>query len=156
MVNAGDVVRASDVAVQGCRLTRTSAQVITTGVFTMVQFNAELFDTDGMHSTTTNNTQITFNTPGIYVVGFNGTFEAAATYSRVSTAIKLNGTTDLARFQNDGSVNNLQQFLNVSTVYRFVAGDYIEFEVRQVSGANKNLEVTADRSPQGWAARIGS
>jgi hypothetical protein len=44
----------------------------------------------------------------------------------------------------------------VITMHRFVQGDYIQIEVRQVSGAAKNLEVTPERSPQAWAARIGS
>jgi len=160
MVSAGEVIRASDVAVQACRVTHTTTQSIPNGsAGTVVSFNDESFDTDAMHSTVTNNSRITINTAGIYTVGFSGSLAAAADYTRTFSVVRINGTTDITRQQNNvGTATSLTQFLDVNTVHQFVAGDYIEVLVGQSNGAaaSRNLESTADRSPVFYAARIGS
>ena len=155
MVRAGDIIRASDVAVQACRVTRSSALSIPDGgAVTTVGFDAEVFDTDGMHSTVTNNSRITIQTAGFYTVGFNGTLATDAAYVRSFCEVVLNGSTSLGRSQTPGVSS--QQTLSISTVYQFDVGDYVELQVFQDSTAAHNLEVTADRSPEFWAARIGS
>lgn len=156
MVTAGEVIRASDVAVQACRVNRTAALSIAAATTTVVAFDAEEFDTDGMHSTVTNNSRITINKSGFYVVGFNGTLAASSAYIRTFAELRINGTTGIARSQSPGTSVSVQQTLGVHTVYQFDAGDYVEVQVFQDSGGSKNLEVTADRSPEFYAARIGS
>lgn len=159
MPTAGQIIRASDVAVQACRATRTVAQSITDNTVTTVAFDDELFDTDGMHSVSVNNSRITIVTAGFYMVGFNGTFAAGSDYVRTFAELVMNvGATSLGRNQTPGTSTSVQQTLHVSCMHQFDAGDYIEVQIYQdnTAGAARNLEVTADRSPQFWAARIGS
>jgi hypothetical protein len=158
MVRAGDPIRASDVSVQACRVTRTAtlSHPGAIGTLTTVPFTSEEFDTDGMHDTITNNTRITIKTAGYYEVGSMGSFEAATTYTRTFCNILLNGAVEIARNQSSGTSVNVSQPMHVNTVYYFDVGDYIEVQVNQASGGAKNLEVTPDRSPVFWAARIGS
>lgn len=158
MPSAGDLVRASDVAVQACRVTRTTAQSIGDNTLTSVAFTAERFDTDTMHDNATNNTRITINTAGIYTIGFCGTFAAGNDYTRAFALLRLNGTTEIARGAQVETTTVVQPQVAVHTVDQFEAGDYIEVQVYQDNTANtsRNLEQTDDRSPEFYAARIGS
>jgi hypothetical protein len=158
MPSPGEIIRASDVTVQACRVTRTSALSIPDNSVTTVAFNDEFFDNDGMHSDVTNNTRITIQTAGIYIVGFHGTLAALSTYTRVFAELIYNGSTPLIREQNAGTSVTAQATLNVVTMMPFDAGDYIEVQVYQDNTANsaQNLELTAFRSPEFWAARVGA
>lgn len=159
MPNAGDIIRASDVAVQACRVNRTVAQSLTDNTLTTIAFDDELFDTDGMHDTVTNNSRITINTAGFYTVGFVGVIAANSDYSRTETYLRINGSTVIAFNLKDGTdLGSQSQTLAVSTVYEFVVGDYIEVRVLQdnSSSAARDLEATGDQSPHFYAARIGS
>jgi len=158
MVQAGDIIRASDIAVQACRVKRTAVQSITDSSATAVAFDDEQFDTDGMHSTSVSNTRITINTAGIYVVGFTGTFVAGADYVRTYAELRIAGSIGIARQQTSGTSTSVPQAINVSTVWQFAAGDYVEVLVFQDNTANaaRNLELVASRSPEFYAARIGS
>jgi hypothetical protein len=159
-VAAGQVVRAHDVAVQACRVTRSSAlSVPSSSSLLTVPFNVEEFDTDGMHDNSTFPSRITIQTAGIYMVGFNGVMEASNLYQRTFCNLLLNGTLEIARNQTPGTASTLSSPLQVITCYQFDEGDYIEVQVSQIQSSGslaRNLENTADRSPEFWAARIGS
>jgi hypothetical protein len=157
MPSAGEVIRASDVAVQACRVTRTAVQSVSDNSLTVVAFDDERFDTDTMHDTVTNNSRITINTAGIYVVGFNGRFPAGSDYARAFAVLRLNGTTEISRSSSAVASTNTPQ-MNVTTVHQFDATDYIEVQVFQDNTANtaRDLEQVADLSPEFYAARIGA
>lgn len=159
MPRAGDPVKASDVAVQACRVTRGAALSVASGTgLTTVAFTSEEYDTDGMHDTVTNNSRITIQTAGFYILGFNGTFAAAATYQRVFARLLVNATLEIARDQKPGTGLSFSGVLGITTAYRFVVGDYIEVQVSQSDSgaAARNLEANPDYSPEFWAARLGS
>lgn len=159
MPSAGQVIRADDVSVQGCRVTRTVAQPIPNSTNTAVEFDEEFFDTDGMHSTVTLNTRITINTAGIYVVGFGAEFTGTGNYTRVLAFLRTNGTAEIAYVQSASQgADPVPQRLNLSTVCQFVVGDYIEALVFQVNSvaATRDLVRSTERSPIFYAARIGS
>lgn len=157
MPSAGDIIRASDVAVQACRVTRAGVQSIPNSVQTAVAFDEERSDTDGMHSTVTNNSRITINTAGFYIVGFNGTMASTSLYTRVFAALRINGTTEIARGPNvDTTAAAQEPHFAVTTMREFSVGDYIEVLVFQTSTAARDLNAVDERSPEFWAARIGS
>ncbi len=157
MVQAGDPIFASDVAVQGCRVTRTASLSVVDGTgLTIVPFTSEEFDTDNMHDTVTNNSRITFNTAGFYMVGFNGSFVAFNAYTRVFARLFLNNAIEIARDQRPGTSLTFTGVMHATTGYYFDAGDYLEVQVSQSSGASRNLEAAADYTPEFWAMRIGS
>lgn len=158
MVSAGQVIRAADVAVQACRVTRTTAQSLPDASTATVNFDDEAFDTDGMHDVATNNSRITINEAGIYIVGFNGDLTAGTDYTRIVVTLVINGTTGIARSHHNSTTSSVTQVVGVNTVYQFQAGDYVEVQIFQDNTANtaRDLLVTADRSPVFYAARIGS
>lgn len=157
MVRAGDPILASDVAVQACRVTRTAALAVADGTaLTLVPFTSEEFDDTGMHDTVTQNTRITILVAGYYMIGFNGVFAASNAYTRVFARLLLNGAIEIARDQRPGTSTTLTGVMHVTTLYQFDAGDYVEVQVSQSSGASRNLEATAEYSPEFWAARLGS
>lgn len=161
MVRAGDVIRASDVAVQACVLTHSVGQTIAEGTTPVtVTYDTELSDTDGMH-TSGSPTRITIQTAGFYVVGFAAQLAADSDYERTFGIIRLNGSTEIARVQVPGTaagLGALAQLVSVQTYRIFSAGDYIESQVIQLeSGTTAHtLEVVSERSPIFYAGRLGS
>lgn len=135
-----------------CRVYHNAAQSIANAAETPVAFNSERFDTDSMHDTATNNTRITFNTAGIYVVTFSGQWASDVDGIRQAT-IKLNGATHLA-FDVRPALSGTYGF-HVSTVYKFAAASYVEATVFHVAGAALNLNSGADYTPEFSAVWVG-
>lgn len=107
---------------KGCRIKQTTGQSIGTSL-TVVNFDAETFDTDTMHDNSTNNSRITFTTAGYYQIsGIVNTDGNAVSQIQIrlngSTSIYKNGTGNAGSSTANGAV--------VSTLYQFSAGDYIE------------------------------
>lgn len=155
---AGEIIEVADVACQRCRVTRTAAQSINDNTVTAVQFDAERFDNDTMHDTVTNNTRITFTTAGAYLVGFHGLFAAANDYVRCFAVLRLNGVTEIARGPQVSTSTAVQAQVAVETMYEFDAADYLEALVYQdnSAAAARNLEQSADRTPEFYATRLGA
>lgn len=162
MPSAGEVILASDVAVQACRVTRAGTQSIPDNTITTVAFDEERFDTDGMHDVTTNNSRITINTAGFYIVGFHGALFSGNDYNRAFALLRINGTTEIVRGPSVNATTTQQPHIACNTVYQFAAGDYVEVQVFQDNGAvglggsARTLDATDERSPEFYAARIGS
>lgn len=103
-----------------------------------VAWNAEAYDTDGMHDNASNNSRITFKTAGIYTytgtaigafgVGTGGWSQTTSDFFNV--AVRLNGTSYLdggngfAYVQPGGNV-----VASVAGQYKFSVNDYIELHV---------------------------
>lgn len=158
MPQAGDPVRASDAAVQGCEVMRTVAQSIPHNTTTTIAFDDEEFDNDGMHSTSVNNSRITIRTAGIYTIGFTGALVAGGDYTRYHTLFLLNGTITLCRSSPATTTAVVRQHDFLTRTRQFSINDYIEVQMFQLNGAAvaRNLDVVAEFSPRFYAARIGS
>lgn len=158
MPNAGEFIRASDVATQGCRLTRTVVLSCADGALVTVGFDSEVLDVYGMHSNTVNNSRITFAVAGWYHVGWSGQFILAADYIYVRYVIQLNGSELISQEQFAGTSANVSQKGGTSTIHWFNAGDYIEALVDQNNTANlaRDLQLSGSWSPTFYAVRIGS
>lgn len=141
-----------------CRVRRTTAQAINNNTETALTFDAERYDTDGMHSTSSNTSRITFNTAGLYTVGATLELAAATDYSRWYVTIKLNATTYLALWQDqDPGTASGGRNTTISTTYKFAAADYVELYVLQQNGAAaaRNINSTAAFSPEFFATWSG-
>jgi len=138
-----------------CRITRTAAQSIGDNVEVLILFDTERFDTDSMHSTSSLTSRITFNTAGIYLVSFNGLLAAGSDYDNAYAAIRLNGTTILAYGTGEREISS--PLLQVHTLYKFVATDYVEILVYQdnTAGAARNLDKINNASPEFSAVWVG-
>jgi hypothetical protein len=140
-----------------CRVYNNANQSVADQTFTTVALNSERFDTDNMHDTVTNNSRITFNTAGIYVVTFCGQFAAAADYSLIAFAIRLSGGSNIAYQDLQNTVSAETAGLTITTIYKFAVADYVEARVYQDNSPNaaRNLLVTGNNSPEFSAVWVG-
>lgn len=136
-----------------CRVTKASAQTLATGTNTAITFDTERYDTDSMHSTSSNTSRITFTTAGLYIVGGSVEFASSGTGSYRQLGVRLNGATFIAwALQAPASLVNK---LTVATTYKFAAGDYIELLAEHNHGANLDISKVGNYSPEFYATWIG-
>lgn len=142
--------------VPACRVFHSVNQSIPDATSTILAFDSERYDTDSMHSTVTNNSRITFNTAGLYLVTVNVEF-AAGTYDYASVAVRMNGTTFLGVSDASQSAGLFGAGRTVATVYKFAATDYVEARVFQDNGAAaaRNVNVAGNYTPEFSATWIG-
>lgn len=117
------------------------------GGWNSVTLNSEDFDTDGVHSTSSNTSRMTIpaNGAGLYEIGAciqNAVGGGGNTVWYVR--LLKNGTTELARQQMTGS-----GYLTLSTLAALAVGDYVEV---QVYGVTDTVTVTyaAAFTPSLW------
>lgn len=121
----------------------------TTGSLAALPFDNERFDTDAMHDTAVNNTRITINKGGVYLIA--GNVEWAIDTGRVNLQIRLNGTDTIAAHSmvGTGGVATRQEIV---TLWDCAAGDYFEL---MVSSANSiQVSATTKISPEFSAMRM--
>lgn len=136
------------------RAYRTGNQSIADTADVALSFQASRYNNDRMWSSSTNPTRFTCLTPGLY--SFKGCIEWASNATGIRTFwVRLNGTTDLVdvRELTPNASSNPRQAL--TTDYELVQGDYVEFMVRQNSGAGLAVNAAANYSPECSAVRIG-
>lgn len=112
-----------------------AANTLTSGSGAAVSFDSELYDTDGMHSTTASTSRITAQTPGLYEIKANIDFGNNSTGTR-QIAIYKNGAA--VAFDSDGAMAAADVLFLAKEVY-LAAGDYVECWALQTSGANLTL-----------------
>lgn len=150
--SAADPVWASATsAAVGARVTRSTAQTITSGSETAIQFTSEDFDTDGFHDNSSNNTRITIpaNLGGKYIIVANSNFASNPT-NRRTLILKKNGSS-FAQTEW-GNANNNTPYMNLTAIDVLLAGDYVETFVFQNSGSDVNVDTYLSMS----VLRIGS
>lgn len=108
-----------------------------------VLFDSEDYDTDGMHSTSTNTGRLTAQTPGIYLVSFHGRLQAIDS-GWWDTWISKNGSP--VAYDRDAKSGATLELVSLSAQVELAANDYVEIGV-SITGTAKNLERTSDYSP---------
>lgn len=135
---------ASAATAVGARAYRSSTQTITTATATVVLFNAEEYDTNTIHDTSSNTGRFTVPTGkgGKWLFAGNVSWEPNATGQR-QCYWKLNGTT--VQKGESGLVNLSASTIlqNAPTVVLSLSqGDYVEMIVYQDSGGDLTLSAT--------------
>ena len=122
----------------GCFLYKTGNQSINHDTTTVLTFDAESYDTDSFHSTSTNTGRITIPSgkAGKYIVG--GQVAAEAGNNGRAIFSKVNGTTSVAVWNKTESAAS-NTYCTWSNLYNLAVGDYIEVLYDQQSGATKNV-----------------
>lgn len=105
-------------------------------------FEQEHFDTDSMHDKQEDNTRITINTPGIYLINANIRWSKNPNGDRAIVIVK-NIIDYLAVDALHAGGADLYLSQSVSCIEYLKAGDFLDVLVRQDSGIN--LPVTARR-----------
>lgn len=154
---AGQAVTAAKVASwPRAKAIHNATQAIGTGT-TTVALNSELFDTDTMHDTVTNNSRLTCKTAGTYMVGGNIEFAGSATGAFRNLLIVVNNTASIAADSKPPAGANPTRLMAV-TVLSLAVSDFVELQVNQDTGGSLNLTGqvgTNQYTPVLWATWMG-
>lgn len=135
---------AVSVAPPSCSVTNTSAQTISNATETTLTFNTEMWDTDTMHSTSTNTGRLTATTAGTYLVILNAEFASNASGFRLFK-IRSNGTQVEAEVRCPPT-NGSETRHSLSSYVELAATEYVEARVYQSSGGNLNINAGQGRT----------
>ena len=162
----GQVLTADSTAATGLKWATTGAptavgayafgstgQSCTSGVYTTLTFNSEYFDTDAIHSTSTNTSRMTVPTGmgGLWVVTANLAF--VSTGFQTVTKFQVNGSDKNRLYYYTPNSGDYQQIL-LSQPLQLTAGQYVEVLFYH----NKGSAVTVDTNEYGGFGmyRIGA
>ena len=132
----------------GCSIYQAGAgQTPANATETLLTFDAEFFDTNGFHSTSTNTERITIPTgyAGKYLITLVNRWNANATGER-NMYIKVNNATTIEAGSGFGSSANTIM-LSRSVILNLSVGDYLTFSAQQTSGGNLALYMRANEVP---------
>lgn len=138
------------------RLLHSTTQTISANSDLAVAFNAEQYDTDEMHDTSTNNSRVTATTGGIYMCQgwaiVQGSSGSAEDHRRAF--IRKGGSVNYGADNFYRSATGDHRF-GVSAIVPIAVGEYVEFILS--SGEDQSLTVrrTADSDPAFHVVWIG-
>jgi hypothetical protein len=119
----------------------TTEEIANLSQFTL-SFNSEIIDTDNWHDTSTNNSRITVDRTGLYIIEASIKFAANATGAR-GAQFRINATTVLSpAVQNDSISASDPHVVQIATFTPLTSGDFVEVRARQISG--DALDTVAD------------
>ena len=126
----------------GCSVYESSSQSIPNATYTIRNFDLELFDTNGFHDNSTNNSRITIPSgkAGYYLVAFAQPFGTSTTGDRIFKILK-NGT---SVSEHGGTPSAVYPVLEGSQVLYLAVADYLQLNVYQSSGGSLSYDTTAD------------
>jgi hypothetical protein len=124
-------------------LRQTVSQSLPTGVWTPVNLDSEDLDRDGGHSTVTNTSRYTSQTPSWYGVDLTGSFTNAAATGLRGLAFRLNGVTKSRKQQAAGTTFPI---LNTSGKIFLNVGDYLESVLYQDTAVSLGTGTGEDQS----------
>lgn len=117
-----------------CRVHNSANQSIPDSALTVLAFDSESFDDNGIHDTSTNNSRLTCKTAGRYIAILNLFFADSVTGVR-GGSILLNGLESFAVTGPTGS----PRLIVTSPVMDMSIGDYVQAAAWQNSGGNLNV-----------------
>ena len=124
-----------------------------TSSWVTLTFNTERFDTDAMHSTTTNTSRLTIPTggDGIYLIGGNVDFDSGGGTGAKDLGLRilLGGATIIAQRLGYENVASVDVSMNIETVYALAATNYVELQV--YTSVDVNVLASGNYSPEFYA-----
>lgn len=120
---------------------------------TVLPFDSENFDTDGMHDNSTDNSRITIQTSGTYIFGFDGRWENDGSgFRRIQ--LRKNGSTIVGEQHTENVGGSIEMYQCVTfPIQEAVATDFFEILAFQNSGGALDMEA-ATPDPTFWAHRL--
>ena len=137
------------------RAVRSTAQAIPHAAWTAIAFNAvDDYDFGAMHDPSTNNTRLTASASGVYQVEALVPWDTSTSGDRLGRIVK-NGSEHVAYVgQTTTSNSGVTPSTFVSTQVFLSAGDYIEVEVYQETGASLDTGVFGYQSDHYFAMSL--
>ena len=123
-----------------CYQGATATTCTTSGTAYVMNWDSEDFDTDSMHSTSTNTSRINITTAGLYLITVSVYFAASATGIRTidirkNAAGSSSGGTQITQFRAESTATSSGQ-VNGAYLYPLTGGDYFECFATQTSGGS--------------------
>ena len=132
------------------RAFNTAAFALTSGTAAVITLDSERWDTDTIHSTSSNTSRLTATTAGKYQITGHAEFASNGTAGRRRIEILLNGTTVLA--SQDCVLNTATPTdavrCSITTHYDLAATDYVELRANQTASATLNVNASGNYSPE--------
>lgn len=126
-----------------CKARGTTDQTISTATWTPVTWDSEDYDSDAMHSTSTNTDRVLMNLAGRYRISAGVSFASNATGLRGARLVKSDGTTDVVLAEELRAATNGDDtsFVLTATYEMDEAdvGDWVRLDVYQSSGGDLDL-----------------
>jgi len=135
------------------RVTHSVLQAIANSTATVLAFDTERFDTDTMHDVSVNNSRITIQTAGKYIIWAGIRWQANATGDREAIILR-NGTIVEASVRLPVVGVNAPTDQQPVAIVDAAVNDFFEVRVFQLSTISLNIEKAADFSPEFGAIRI--
>jgi hypothetical protein len=155
--NSGDAVigtpTVEDLRFVGVRV-YNSANIAVSSAGMVLTFDSERFDTDGMHSTTSNTSRLTATVAGKYHISGTVLFANNVNGAR-GLQIQLNGTTFLAIVRVPTVTGTDTTGITINTIYDLAVGDYVELFAYQGTGSPINILAGAAYSPEFMMHKVG-
>lgn len=140
----------------GARCYNSTNLSIGNSSLTTLTFDTNRFDTSSFHSTVSNTSRLVAPSTAYYHIGAHIAFAASATGYR-QLQIELNGLgTVLAVVSLPSSSASVNSFMQVNTLWKLSASDYVEIKVLQTSGGALNVNASPDYSPEAWIYEVGT
>jgi hypothetical protein len=124
----------------GCLLTKTADQSISNATVTKITFDSEVFDTDGFHDNSTNNTRITIPSGKGGKYQFNYQQRWSSNNNGVRWAGIYINNVEGATLTRSPFAPSASLIYNGSVVLNLVATDYVELFAYQDCGTSINIE----------------
>ncbi len=135
------------------RVFHNANQATATAVPLILTFNSERFDNDTIHDLGVNPSRLTCITAGKYAIFATVQWQQNAVNFR-EIGIFLNGVTLIAVVRDSPRDNQVWP-MSVSTLYDFLATDFVEVRVFQDSGGALNIETFGNYSPEFMMVKVG-
>jgi hypothetical protein len=137
---------ASATTYSGVRLENTAAQTVSSGAWTTLTFNTEVFDTDGFHSTVTNTSRVTIPSgkAGYYMVQAQA-MDNGENNGRRLIRVTKNGTANFA-IEGIPGLSVDPASASLQTVVNCAVGDYLEISWYQ-NWSGGNMTVLGNGDP---------
>lgn len=114
-----------------CKVTKSADQSISNSTSTIITWDQEDYDTDGMHDNVTNNTRITIKSAGKYSVMAQFEWESNSSGKRIIDIMKNSVALGKANYLASGSSQHTLSFID-----EFAVNDILEVRVFQDSGGS--------------------
>lgn len=144
-LHAADI-SAGATAYTGAKVYNSANITLTNNVASALNFNSEEWDTENIHSTSSNTSRLTCITAGIYLATGMVWFTANANGQRNIYVVK-NGTTYVAQANESTPTSSASAILNVSVEVALEVDDYVELYAYQNSGDNLDVRYLSERTP---------
>lgn len=121
-----------------CAVYNSASVLVAHNTFTVMLANTELWDTDTMHSTSSNTSRITATTAGRYQLNVSMRFGVNTAGSR-AIAYKVNGGSEIQLAACPAATAGIETVLSGSAMIVMAATDYVESVSYQNTGGNLDI-----------------